>query len=146
VVRLVGPTSLRRGRKIAVKQLLDQGGRRANTFMDKNLVELTEQNWQSEVLASSQPVLVDFWAPWCAPCRQIAPTIEALAGEYAGRVKVGKLNVDDHSGVAAQYGIRSIPTVLLFKGGKVAEQRIGLASRAELTRIVDEQLRSGAPA
>jgi thioredoxin 1 len=114
--------------------------------MDKNLVELTEQNWQSEVLASSQPVLVDFWAPWCAPCRQIAPTIEALAGEYAGRVKVGKLNVDDHSGVAAQYGIRSIPTVLLFKGGKVAEQRIGLASRAELTRIVDEQLRSGAPA
>ncbi len=114
--------------------------------MDKNLVVLTEQSWQNEVLASKEPVLVDFWAPWCAPCRQIAPTIEAMAAEYAGRLKVGKLNVDDHSGIAAQYGIRSIPTVLLFKGGRVVEQRIGLASRAELTRLVDEQLQSGAPA
>src|SRR5262245_20988097 len=102
--------------------------------MANNVLEFTDQNWQSEVLGSGQPVLVDFWAPWCAPCRQIAPTIEAMAGDYAGKVKVGKLNVDDNTNVAAQYGIRSIPTVLLIKGGKVVEQRIGLASRAELTR------------
>jgi thioredoxin 1 len=114
--------------------------------MNKNLVEFTEQNWENEVLGSSQPVLVDFWAPWCAPCRQLAPTIEAMADEYAGRLRVGKLNVDDHSAIAARYGIRSIPTVLVFKGGKVVEQRIGLASRAELGRIVDDQLPSGATA
>jgi thioredoxin 1 len=114
--------------------------------MSKNIQDFSEQNWASEVLGSDQPVLVDFWAPWCAPCRQLAPTIEAMAGDYAGRVKVGKLNVDDNSGVAAQYGIRSIPTVLIFKGGKVVEQRIGLASRADLDKLVTEQLKSGAPA
>jgi thioredoxin 1 len=114
--------------------------------MSEKLVEFTEQNWEAEVLGSSQPVLVDFWAPWCAPCRQIAPTIEALAGDYSGRLKVGKLNVDDHSNVAARYGIQSIPTVLIFKAGRVVEQRIGLASRDELTRLADEQLRSAASA
>ena len=108
--------------------------------MSKNVLEFTEQNWESDVLGAAEPVLVDFWAPWCAPCRQIAPTIEALAQEYSGRVRIGKLNVDDHSGVAARYGIRSIPTVLVFKAGKVVEQRIGLASRDELTRIVNGQL------
>lgn len=108
--------------------------------MSKNVLEFTEQNWESDVLASAEPVLVDFWAPWCAPCRQIAPTIEALAQEFSGRVRIGKLNVDDHSGVAARYGISSIPTVLVFKAGKVVGQRIGLASRDELTRIVTTQL------
>jgi thioredoxin 1 len=114
--------------------------------MSENLVEFTDQNWDKEVLGAAEPVLVDFWAPWCGPCRQIAPTIEAMAGEYAGRVKVGKVNVDDNCDVAARYGIRSIPTVLVFKAGKVVEQRVGLASKAELGRIVDEQLRSGTPA
>jgi thioredoxin 1 len=114
--------------------------------MANNVLEFTDQNWQSEVLGSGQPVLVDFWAPWCAPCRQIAPTIEAMAGEYAGKIKVGKLNVDDNMAVASQYGIRSIPTVLLFKDGKVVEQRIGLASRAELARLVDDQLGRSATA
>ena len=114
--------------------------------MSKTVLEFTEQNWEKDVLGTAEPVLVDFWAPWCAPCRQIAPTIEALAQEYDGRVKIGKLNVDDHSGVAARYGIRSIPTVLVFKAGKVVEQRIGLASRDELTRIVNGQLGTGAAA
>jgi thioredoxin 1 len=114
--------------------------------MNKNVVEFTDQNWEAEVLGSSQPVLVDFWAPWCAPCRLIAPTIDAMAGDYEGRLKVGKLNVDDHSGVAQRYGIQSIPTLLVFKAGRVVEQRIGAASRDELTRIVDDQLRPAAPA
>jgi len=87
--------------------------------MSNNVLEFTEQNWEGEVLKSAEPVLVDFWAPWCAPCRQIAPTIEALAQDFTGKMKVGKLNVDDNSGVAAQYGIRSIPTVLVFKAGRV---------------------------
>jgi len=108
--------------------------------MSNNVLEFTEQNWEGEVLKSAEPVLVDFWAPWCAPCRQIAPTIEALAQDFTGKMKVGKLNVDDNSGVAAQYGIRSIPTVLVFKAGRVVEQRIGLASRDELTRIMTSQI------
>jgi len=114
--------------------------------MNSNVQEFTEQNWESDVLGAKEPVVVDFWAPWCAPCRQLAPTIDAMAGDYAGRVKIGKLNVDDHSGIAARYGIRSIPTVLVIKGGKVVEQRIGLATRTELGRIVDDQLKSGTPA
>jgi|SRR5688572_6424969 thioredoxin 1 len=108
--------------------------------MSNNVLEFTEQNWEGEVLKSTEPVLVDFWAPWCAPCRQIAPTIEALAQDFTGKMKVGKLNVDDNSGVAATYGIRSIPTVLVFKGGRVVEQRIGLASRDELTQIMNGQI------
>jgi thioredoxin 1 len=112
--------------------------------MNKNVREFTEQNWETDVLGAAEPVLVDFWAPWCAPCRQIAPTIEALAQDYDGRVKVGKLNVDDHSSVAGRYGVRSIPTLLVFKAGKVVEQRIGLASRDELTRIVNTQLEAPA--
>jgi thioredoxin 1 len=108
--------------------------------MNKNVLEFTEQNWEKDVLASGQPVLVDFWAPWCAPCRQIAPTIDALAQEYDGKAKVGKLNVDDHSAVAARYGVQSIPTILVFKSGRVVEQRIGLASRDELVRLVNGQL------
>jgi thioredoxin 1 len=114
--------------------------------MSDNVREFTDQNWESEVLGSKEPVLVDFWAPWCGPCRQIAPTIEAMAGDYAGRVKIGKVNVDNNSEVAARYGISSIPTLLLFKGGAVVEQRRGMASRAELDKLVDAQLGSGTPA
>jgi thioredoxin 1 len=114
--------------------------------MSDNVREFTDQNWESEVLGAKEPVLVDFWAPWCGPCRQIAPTIEAMAGDYAGRVKIGKVNVDDNSEVAARYGINSIPTLLLFKGGAVVEQRSGMASRAELNKLVDAQLGSASPA
>jgi thioredoxin 1 len=113
--------------------------------MSNNVLAFTEQNWEAEVLGAAEPVLVDFWAPWCAPCRQIAPTIDALAEDFNGRMKVGKLNVDDASTVAARYGIRSIPTVLVFKGGRVVEQRIGLASKDELTKIANDQLSAAAP-
>src|SRR2546423_488010 len=112
--------------------------------MAENVLELTTQNWDGEVLASPQPVVVDFWAPWCAPCRQIAPTIDAMATAYAGRVKIGKLNIDDNEDIATRYEVRSIPTILVFKGGQVVEQRVGLASRTELDRIVDEQLKTPA--
>jgi thioredoxin 1 len=114
--------------------------------MSENVREFTDQNWEKEVLKATEPVLVDFWAPWCAPCRQIAPTIEAMAGDYAGKVKIGKLNVDNNSEVATRYGIRSIPTLLLFKGGTVVEQRMGAASRAELDKLVGNQLGGSSPA
>jgi thioredoxin 1 len=114
--------------------------------MNEHVREFTDQNWEKEVLGAAEPVLVDFWAPWCGPCRQIAPTIEAMAGDYVGRVKIGKLNVDNNSEVAARYGIRSIPTLLLFKGGAIVEQRLGAASRAELDKLVGTQLGGGAPA
>jgi thioredoxin 1 len=105
-----------------------------------NVRVLTDQNWEQEVLRSDVPVLVDFWAAWCAPCRMIAPSIEALAGEYAGKAMVGKLNVDDNPMVAARYDVRSIPTLIVFKGGQVAEQRVGALPRAEIARLVDAQL------
>jgi thioredoxin 1 len=91
----------------------------------ENLITLGDDSFQKEVLESDVPVLVDFWAVWCGPCRAVAPVVERLAGEYKGRLKVGKFNVDDHPGVPAKYGVMSIPTLLLFKNGKVADQIIG---------------------
>src|SRR5436190_22876137 len=89
------------------------------------LANVTDANFESEVLKSSQPVLIDFWATWCAPCRAIAPVVESLAAQYKDKVKVGKLDVDHNQKVAGQFGVRSIPTLLLFKGGKVVEQLVG---------------------
>jgi thioredoxin 1 len=91
----------------------------------ENVKEFTDANFDAEVLKSDQPTLVDFWATWCAPCRAIAPVVDALAGQYQGKVKVGKLDVDHNQKVAAQYGVQSIPTLLLFKGGRVVEQLVG---------------------
>lgn len=90
-----------------------------------NVKEFTDANFDAEVLKSSTPTLVDFWAVWCGPCRAIAPIVEGLANTYAGKVKVGKLDVDHNQRVAAQYGVRSIPTLFLFKDGKVVEQLVG---------------------
>jgi thioredoxin 1 len=103
----------------------------------KKVLELSDDNFEEEVLKESRPVLVDFWAVWCAPCRIIAPVIDEIAESYGAKIKVGKVNVDDNSKVASKYGIRSIPTVILFKDGQVAEQVIG-ANAAEIKKIVEQ--------
>ncbi len=103
----------------------------------KNLVTFTDANFEAEVLKADKPVVVDFWATWCAPCRHIAPLVDELATSYAGKVKVGKLDVDGNQAVASRYGVRSIPTILLFKEGKVVEQVIG-ANPAEVKRLMEK--------
>jgi thioredoxin 1 len=103
----------------------------------KKVIELSDDNFEEEVIKESKPVLVDFWAAWCAPCRIIAPVIDEIAESYGARIKVGKVNVDDNSKIASQYGIRSIPTVILFKDGQVADQVIG-ANAAEIKKIVEQ--------
>jgi len=102
-----------------------------------NIVVLTQENFPKEVLQSPQPVLVDFWAEWCGPCKMLSPILDELAQEYDGRVRIGKVNIDEHQGLAAQYGIRSIPTLLLFQQGQVADQIVGLRSKRELKASFD---------
>ena len=105
-----------------------------------NVLEFTEQNFQSEVLGSSKPVLVDFWAPWCGPCRAIAPTIDKLADDYQGKVAIGKVNTDDQPSIAESYGISAIPTVLLFKGGQIVQRFVGAVNRDKLASALDAHL------
>jgi thioredoxin 1 len=108
-----------------------------------DLVEFTSDNWQKEVVESSVPVVVDFWAPWCGPCRQLTPTIDKLATTYSGRVKVGKLNVDDANDIAAKYGVTSIPRVFIFKGGdKPRKSIVGLVSENDLKKEIDTVLQA----
>ena len=108
--------------------------------MAGNTLEVTDQTFDKEVLQSDQPVLVDFWAAWCGPCRMIAPTVEALAMEYAGKAKVAKMNVDDNQLTPTQYGIRGIPTLLLFKNGKVQEQIVGAVGRDAIENVIKKHL------
>lgn len=104
----------------------------------KSVLEFTSDNWQKEVEQSDQPVVVDFWAPWCGPCRQLGPTIDKIASQYDGKVKVGKLNVDDSPDVATKYGVTSIPRVFLFKGGdKPVKTIVGLVSETELVKTIN---------
>jgi thioredoxin 1 len=107
---------------------------------DAKNVRGTEQNFKNEVLESKTPVLVDFWAEWCGPCRMIAPAVEQLARDFDGRAKIVKVNVDEEQGLASQYGIRSIPTLLFFQGGRVVDQLVGAAPKqtleAKLTNLV----------
>jgi len=114
--------------------------------VNDDVVVLTSDNWKQQVVESKLPVLVDFWAQWCAPCRMIAPAIESLATAYAGRAKVGKLNVDENPDVAAAYGVRSIPTLLVFRDGKVVEQQIGALPQPMLARMLEQQLEPAAAA
>src|SRR3974390_1324662 len=97
-----------------------------------NTIQLTQENFAKEVLESSQPVLVDFWAEWCGPCKALGPILDELATEYDGRVRIGKVNIDEHQGLAAEYGIHSIPTLLMFRRGQVADQIVGLRSKRDL--------------
>ncbi len=102
-----------------------------------NTVAVTEANFDEEVVKSNVPVLVDFWAEWCGPCRMVAPIVEEVAKDYAGRVKVGKVNVDENQSLASKYGIRSIPSLLVFKGGIVVNQVIGAVPKSELVKRLD---------
>jgi thioredoxin 1 len=103
----------------------------------ENVVEFTDQNFEAEVLKSSTPVLVDFWAEWCMPCRMLAPTIEKIAKDYAGKVKVGKLDTDANRDVAAKYSISAIPTVILFKDGQVSQKFVGLRQEKDFKAALD---------
>lgn len=100
--------------------------------------EITDDNFEAEVLQSTEPVLVDFWAPWCGPCRQLTPIVEELAAENEGAVKITKLNVDEASKTAQSYGITSIPTLLLFKGGEVQQRVLGVKPKAQIQEMLDE--------
>ncbi len=105
-----------------------------------SIIHLTESNFKQEVLESNLPVLVDFWAPWCGPCKMVAPVIEELAKEYQNKIKIGKLDVDESSAIASQYGIMSIPTLMFFKHGTVAEQVVGVLNKRDLKSKIDEVL------
>jgi len=103
----------------------------------KTTVEINEMNFESEVLLSNQPVLVDFWAEWCGPCKMIAPLLDELADEYDGKIKIGKVNIDEQQALATKYGIRAIPTLLLISKGEVAEQMVGAKSKRDLKASLD---------
>jgi thioredoxin 1 len=102
-----------------------------------NIKEFTDDNFEAEVLKSDKPVLVDFWAEWCAPCRMLGPTIEKLADSYAGKVKVGKVDTDSNRDISIKYGIMSIPTVILFKNGEIAQKFVGLRKEGEFKEALD---------
>jgi thioredoxin 1 len=105
-----------------------------------NILEVKDSDFDTEVLKSEVPVLVDFWAVWCGPCKMMAPTVDAIAAEYAGKLKVVKLDVDENGGTAMRYNIRGIPTLLLFKGGRVVEQRVGAVGRSEVLKMIQSHV------
>lgn len=108
--------------------------------MAGNTLVLTDANFETEVLASDKPVLVDFWAPWCGPCKMIAPTIDAVANDYSGKVRVGKVNTDDNPKTASSYSISAIPTVLVFKGGQVVDRFVGVVNKDKLVTSLNSQI------
>ena len=110
-----------------------------NRMSDK-IIQLTDDKFEADVINAENPVLVDFWAEWCGPCKMIAPILEEVASEFEGKLTVGKLNVDENNETPPKYGIRGIPTLLLFKGGNVAATKVGALSKAQLTEFLNENL------
>ncbi len=108
-------------------------------MIDK-IVHVTDDNFETEVLQSAEPVLVDYWAEWCGPCKTIAPVLDEIASEYDGRVKIAKLNIDDNPNTPPRYGIRGIPTLMLFKDGEVEATKVGAVSKSQLTAFIDSNL------
>src|ERR1700748_2503829 len=105
-----------------------------------NTINFTDAGWDTEVLKSEEPVLVDFWATWCGPCRQMTPIIDQLADEYHGKAKIGKLNVDDNGQTAMRYQVRGIPTLLLFKGGQLVATKVGATGKSDVQKMLDEHV------
>jgi thioredoxin 1 len=108
--------------------------------MSDNITHVTDSSFDADVLKSGTPVLVDFWAEWCGPCKMIAPVLEEVAVSHAGKVKIAKVDVDDNREIAAKYGIRGIPTLMIFKNGELAAQKVGALSKAQLTAFVDSNV------
>jgi thioredoxin 1 len=108
--------------------------------MSANITHVSDATFENDVLKSDTPVLVDFWAEWCGPCKMIAPVLEEVATTHAGKIKIAKVDVDDNREVAAKYGIRGIPTLMIFKNGELAAQKVGALSKAQLTAFVDSQV------
>lgn len=108
--------------------------------MSEQIVHLSDDSFETDVLKASQPVLVDYWAEWCGPCKMIAPVLDEIAGEYAGKLTVAKLNIDDNPNTPPRYGIRGIPTLMLFKDGEVEATKVGAVSKSQLTAFIDSNL------
>lgn len=109
--------------------------------MSEHILHVSDETFEAEVLKSTQPVLVDYWAEWCGPCRAIAPVLDELAAEYAGRIKICKLNVDENQNTPPRYGIRGIPTLMLFRNGQVEATKVGALSKSQLAAFLDSNLR-----
>ena len=108
--------------------------------MNEQVVHVTDDSFETEVLKSDQPVLVDYWAEWCGPCKMIAPVLDQIAGEYADKIKIAKLNIDDNPNTPPRYGIRGIPTLMLFKDGEVEATKVGAVSKSQLTAFIDSNI------
>jgi len=138
------PTRRRRATPEAVRRpggVAGAAGREGGSNdVGKNIVEVSDDTFEQEVLRSETPVLVDYWAEWCGPCKMIAPVLEEIASEYEGRLKVAKLNIDDNPATPPKYGIRGIPTLMLFKNGQVEATKVGAVSKSQLAAFLDSNL------
>ncbi|MBT5031828.1 MAG: thioredoxin TrxA [Proteobacteria bacterium] len=108
--------------------------------MMSNLLKISDDSFDTEVIASTEPVLIDYWAEWCGPCKMIAPVLEEIAPEYEGRLKIAKLNIDENTATPSKYGVRGIPTLMLFKNGEVAATKVGALSKSQLITFIDENI------
>ncbi len=108
--------------------------------MSENISHITDDNFEQEVLQSDQPVLVDYWAEWCGPCKMIAPLLDEIAGDYEGKLKITKLNIDDNPNTPPKYGIRGIPTLMIFKNGNAEATKVGALSKSQLTAFIDQSI------